>query len=356
MAVFWPTAFKGPTYFLVTERSFLLSTRTSSSPLVNLFVVAISSSYAFMDWINYKRTFAVHPDGWMLYFSGQVEAPGQYRIGIWDAVLWMHRWLHLKPYDALTLIDVFCVAGSLWVGLRLLRSLDFYQSAPSSVRWLANVGAFSLAEYYIVWGYWYQTGATMPSVLFVVLSMALVYGAILRDRMLARCLLICLGIIQAFIRADVAVILHAGIFLAYFFGTKRAAFPDRRPQAVTSLLIALLAGGVQLYLMFVRFPNARYGAGGVVRVTENLHPEMLLTMLLGLFPYWVLVGLILSKRYKPDGPTVALLASSALYLVVWFVVGRLEEVRIFLPFAFALVPATVAALIGLLPLTQDAPR
>jgi hypothetical protein len=39
---------------------------------------------------------------------------------------------------------------------------------------------------------------------------------------------------------------------------------------------------------------------------------------------------------------MALLAGSAIYMVLWFVVDRIEEVRIFLPFAVALIPLTCA--------------
>jgi hypothetical protein len=116
-----------------------------------------------------------------------------------------------------------------------------------------------------------------------------------------------------------------------------------------SLSAALVAGCVHMYLMRVRFPSAYYGPEGVVQLMNNLKPEMWATMLLALLPFGLLVGLVFSKRYGPGAVMGMLLTSSLLYFPLWATVGLLDEVRIFLPFAFALMPATVWALIGLMP-------
>jgi hypothetical protein len=220
-----------------------LRVRIFKSALLNLFVWAISLSYAFLDWSIYRENFRVHPDGWKLYFSGGIEAPWQYRIGVWEVVRWMNQWFHLKPYDTLTLIDVLCLALSLWAILRVLRNSEGYQ-VPLPIRSLATAGVLCLAEYYLVWGHWFQAEETIPSILFVVLSVALVYGEIVRSKALACLLLVCLGGIQGFIRADVAVVLHAGFFLAVLFN-KRAVPLGRAWQMGTSLLTAFVAGCVR---------------------------------------------------------------------------------------------------------------
>jgi hypothetical protein len=313
-----------------------------------LLVSGISLSYAFLDWNIYREKFFAHPDGWMLYFSGQIDAPWQYRIGVWEVVKWLHRWFHFKAYDALTLIDVLCLALSLWLVLRVLRNFEAYKIASPLTQWLTTAGVLFLAEYYLVWGHWFQTEDTLPSILFVTLSVALACGEIVRSRVLACLLLVCLGGIQGFIRADVAVVLHTGFFLAVLFNGKAVPL-GRGWQTATSLLAALAAGCVQLYLMLVRFPNARYGPEGVFQLMNNLKPEMWATMLLATLPFWLLLGLIASKRYRPDAVMAMILTSSLLYFPLWATVGLLDEVRIFLPFAFALMPATVWALIGLMP-------
>jgi hypothetical protein len=326
-----------------------LSSRSAKSILLNVFIWAISLSYGFSDWNIYKQNYLAHPEGWKLHLTGGIEAPSQYRMGPWIVVDWMYRWLRWKPYDTQTLLDVLCLALALWVMLRVLRNGHRYRTLPPRMRWLPLVGAFFLAEYYLAWGHWYQTGVTIPSILFVVLSLVLIDGKTVPNRLTASLLLVFFGCIQGFIRADVAVVMHAGIFLAAVFGRKSSLPLGRLWQAITSLVTAALAGCVQLYLMLVKFPQAKYGPGGVFRLTTNIHPGMWLTMLLALLPFWLLLVLVASERHRLHGPETALLIASLLYLVVWATVGLIDEVRIFLPFSFALIPAAAMALTGCLP-------
>lgn len=317
--------------------------------LLHLFVWAISLSYAFLDWGIYREKYLTHPDGWKLHFTGGMQAPWQYRMGIWIVVRWLNRWFHMKPYDALVLIDVFCLGLALWIVLSILKNSDGYKAAQATTQWLAIAGVLFLAEYYLIWGHWFQSADTIPSILFVALSLALVRGEIVQSRVLACFLLVCLGWVQGFIRADVAVVFHAGFFLAILFNRNAVVPLARAWQAGTSLLAALAAGCVQLYLMLIRFPNAKYGPEGVIQLAANVHPGMWLTMLLALLPFWCFLVLIVRKRYCPDSVTVMLLVSALLYLALWGTVGLLDEVRIFLPFAFALMPATALAFVGLMP-------
>ncbi len=326
-----------------------MPSRTSKSMLLAVFVGAISLSYGFSDWDIYRRKLLGAGDAWKMYLHGGIDAPWQYRIGPWLVVDWMDRLFHARPHDTLTLIDVLCLALALWTMLVLIRKSERYRSASSRTRWLALAGALFIAEYYLAWAHWYQTSVTMPSILFVMLSMALIDRRILHSKLLNCLLLVALGCIQGFIRADVAVVLHSGIFLAIVFNRKTSVPLGRVRQAATSLLTAAIAGCVQLYLMFIKFPRAKYDAGGVVRLSTNVHPGMWLVMLLGLFPFCILLGLAASRRYRTNGPELLLLTSSVLYLALWATVGLLDEVRIFLPFAFALIPATTMALIGQLP-------
>lgn len=321
-----------------------MHSRTAKSTLLAAFIWAISLSYGFLDWGIYRQKLVGAGDAWKQYLHGGIEAPWQYRIGTWVVADWMDRLFHLKPYDTLALLDVLCLALALWVMLAVLRKSDRYKTASPGTRCLAIAGSLFLAEYYLAWGHWYQASDTVPSILFVALSLALIDGRIVSSKSLAALLLVVLAGIQGFLRADVAVVLHAGFFLVAIFGWKTSIPLGRTRLAVTSMLAALLAGCVQLYLMLIKFPHAKYGPGGVFRLTTNVHPGMWLTMLLALFPFWLLLGLIAAKRYRTDGPETMLLTASVLYLIVWATVGLLDEVRIFLPFAFALIPATVMAL------------
>lgn len=332
--------------------------RFSNSATLQALLWAISLSYGFADWVVYRNSLLLHPN-WQVRLQGGVQAPFQYRIGNWLVVDWLYRLSHIKPYDTLTLIDVLCLAFALWAILRVLERSEHFQTAPPAVRWLAIAALFVQVEYYLPWGHVFQEAATMPSILFVALSMMLMYGWTYglkrRSKDLAAFLLVALSCVQGFFRADVAVILHAGCLLAIVFNRKTIVPLGRRRQAIASLLAAFAAGCIQLYLMLIRFPNAKYGADGVLRLASNLHPGMWLVMLLALVPYWLLLSLIALRRTPLDGPEAMVITASLLYFVLWAAVGLLDEVRIFFPFAFALMPATVRALIGFLQQTRLQP-
>jgi hypothetical protein len=70
-------------------------------------------------------------------------------------------------------------------------------------------------------------------------------------------------------------------------------------------------------------------------------PTEWLPFVLFLLPLgWTLRTLVRSG-VRPEGPAAGVLAGSLLFLCLWMVMGRIEEVRIFLPFAFTLAPLTV---------------
>jgi hypothetical protein len=313
-----------------------------------ILICAISLTYGFMDWVGYWQSLHAQPEAWYLYLHGGIDAPLQYRIGTWLLVAWAHIHLHLSIWLALTLIDVVSTGLALWCLVQILRTNMTYQKSSQPLRMLGLVGLFFFVEYYLAWGHWFQYPGTMSSCLFVGLSVLLVSGTALRNRYSTSVCLIGASCIQGLVRADVAVVLHAGFFLAACSPFVRNIPYGRKWQLTTSALSALSAGLVQLYLMEVRFPNARYGSAGVFRFSTNFLPVNWMTAALALLPFWTILYLTLKRKYRPDTVTAMLLLSSCLYFAVWLMVGRLQEVRIFLPFGMALLPSTSLALSGLL--------
>jgi hypothetical protein len=325
--------------------------RARYKELVFLCVVicAISLSYGFMDWVGYWQSFRSHPEAWFLYLHGGIDAPLQYRIGTWLVVAWAHTRLHRSIWLALTLIDVVSTGLALWCLVYVLRTNVAYLGYSAALRMLSMVGLFFGAEYYLAWGHWFQTPGTMPSCLFVCLSVLLVSGKAIQNPYLSSLCLVGASCIQGLVRADVAVVLHAGFFLAACTPFTGNIPFGRKWQAITSALAALSAGLVQLYLMEVRFPDARYGSAGVFRVSTNFLPANWMTAALALLPFWTILFLTVKRKYRPDSMTAMLLVSSCFYFILWLMVGRLQEVRIFLPFAMALLPSTALAISGTLP-------
>jgi hypothetical protein len=104
------------------------------------------------------------------------------------------------------------------------------------------------------------------------------------------------------------------------------------------------------------YPHAGYGRTPVFMVTRDLH------MWLGLPPFVVFMlpvawtGLqAWRRRASLDGPSLGLLLGAAIYLLSWILMGKIDEVRIFIPFALALSPLTAEfALRGIQP-TRNLP-
>jgi hypothetical protein len=70
-------------------------------------------------------------------------------------------------------------------------------------------------------------------------------------------------------------------------------------------------------------------------------PREQIPFLLFLLPCgWTLVTQV-RRRYRVDSGLIAMLVGAVIFLGMWVSVGRIEEVRIFLPFAMALIPLTI---------------
>ena len=154
-----------------------------------------------------------------------------------------------------------------------------------------------------------------------------------------------LSAIQGFIRADVIFAAHLGVLLVCVTRAGDGFALPRWMQAATSVLAVLIAGGVQFYLMHIVYPGASYGSTRVFQLGHNLtEPIGMVPFVLFLMPWgWLMLTLSPRRTTGVDASSWGLLAGSAIYVAMWVVVGRIEEVRIFLPYAVALVPLTCAA-------------
>lgn len=330
-----------------------MNIRRTKTALLNLVIFAVSLSYGYLDWFFNRQFYKPFPSVCFAHLHGGLDAPIQYRVGVWLLVCRLHVWLHMSLWLALTAVDVAALVLLLWCLVGILRENPVYTRLSPTSRLLSFVGMFFLVEYSLVWGHWYQYPETIPSCLFVCVSALLISAKAVKSRFLSGVFLVGLSCIQGLIRADVAVILHAGFLLGACLPFAKNMPLGRLRQVCISLLAATVAGGIQVYLMRVQFPSAKYGSAGVFQIVANLHPMQWMTALLGLFPFWLLLWLVGKRFYRPDSVTAVLLISSLLYLAVWCMVGLIDEVRIFLPFAIVLLPATALALSEMLVVTPS---
>jgi len=67
----------------------------------------------------------------------------------------------------------------------------------------------------------------------------------------------------------------------------------------------------------------------------------IVAFVLFMIPCGWLAARVVRTRELPDAANLGVLFGAGVYFVMWFAVGRIEEVRIFLPYAVALIPLTV---------------
>jgi hypothetical protein len=153
--------------------------------------------------------------------------------------------------------------------------------------------------------------------------------------------LLLLVVVQAFVRADVALALHLGVLLVCLTEAGQGFALSRWLQAVTSMVGVMLAVGIQYWLMRRVFPQANYGDTPVLQLFLNLKsPESLVPFLLFLAPFTWTAVMLMRRGYRVGSAEIGMFTGAVIFLGMWVTVGRIAEVRIFLPFALALTPLT----------------
>lgn len=150
-------------------------------------------------------------------------------------------------------------------------------------------------------------------------------------------LLLALTVFQAFVRSDVAFVFGIALVLLSLINRHLEELGTRFSCFARGIGITLIAGGVQVYLQFVRFPHLHYWPGtDVIQIKNNLLFHNLSNGIIALFPLAILIIVGLIKREAFSGVDLLILCASGLYLLLWSTVGLLDEVRIYVPFLLAL--------------------
>jgi hypothetical protein len=281
---------------------------------------------------------------WLPFVHGTGGAPEQYRIGVKMAAWWLVQHLSWEFRYGFTLMDVIAaVAGALLVYDLLLRRPAIRESS-TSFQWFASAGFVLLVCYYMAWVGFFFRPETLPS-FGLTACMAWLWTRRRDERagtVLTICGLVAAAAAQAWIRADVPCALNAGILLVSVFGTGRGLSISRRASIVTSAVCIAIAAGTQLYIMRAIYPQASYGRIPVFMVARDLHqPLTYPPFLIFILPLaWTAVQ-AWRQRAALDIGSRGLLIGAFIYFVLWIVMGKLDEVRIFIPFAVVLIPITM---------------
>jgi hypothetical protein len=317
-------------------------------------ILTLVGSYTFLDYWAYSVDYHQHPETYELFMRGEGTAPAQYRIGLIAAAKVLHNVARLGYRHSFTLFDFVFALAALFLLRGVLAGTRSFQAAEPLSRWLRLAVVLGLASFYFSWSLWYQRPETMACAFYTACSLYLL--TVVRSQPLAVAGLVLLATWQGFVRADVAILFHFGLFVYVLLRGGRDFLASRTALLLTSFICCVLPTAILWVLMHKVFPQATYGDTKVFQLLFNLSPTQFIACLLFLVPvlYTCKRALAGLRDGRLEGPQGALLLGSLLYFVSWALVGRLQEVRIFVPFAMALMP--LGANLAADEITAEAPR
>jgi len=316
---------------------------------------------AMMAGVCYLDFFAYRAQGWAdpaklpqltARLRGVADAPDQYRMG----VLWLAQWLAVHLHVAMTMslavLDGVCGTVAVLVLYRVLVRTEVYAQASLAERWFGAAAFVLLMLWWLMWLLWLQKPETLPAAAIVAVMLRLWQpqntgvSALRRQSTppsveMTVVLLVALSGLLATFRADMACLLNVGV-LGYVLVKREAWLALAFPAAVgTSLLGAVVAGGIQLWLVRVAYPQAGYGLVKLWQLWPNLkHGTRWPPFAVFMLPLLWMAVQVWRRRFAGDAAGLALLCGALVYAVLWFTIGKIDEVRIFLPFALSLAPLT----------------
>ena len=311
---------------------------------VLLGLIVLSAGY--LDYWSYSQAFYREPGIWMDVVSGTAGAPAQYRVGVIDTAYFLARHTHLALRHTLAVLDVVAGLIAVFTLFLILRRSPIYGRASQAAEWFGAAGFVVLVQFYLAWLLWYQKPETLPTAAILSLALLLLTVRLPLANKLARIVpvagLLVLAVVQGFVRADVAFALHAGILLVCLRPAGRGFALPRWLQAGTSLVAVVLAVGIQYWLMMRVYPQANYGYTQVLQLFLNLRsPAKFFPFLVFLAPFGWTAVMLMRRRYQASSAGIGMFTAAVIFLGMWVTVGRIWEVRIFLPFALVLAPLTV---------------
>jgi hypothetical protein len=265
-----------------------------------------------------------------------LHAPEAYRVAIPALGRLLVRVLHTHHPSVVAAVLDF-VFGTLACYLLYNVVVAGFPLAGAGLKERALAVALFLAflQFAIPWVVYRQRPETLPTALYV----AVVLLCLTRSGsgVAWSVVLLAATAVQGFVRADVPFAIGVALVLASLMGDTLKGFGTRRATLAKGIAVAAIAAGVQAYLQFIRFPHLSYWPGtSVIQFRNNLGLHNFANLAAALFPYLLVGGALLIKRVRLDAVDALILVASGLYLAIWFTVGLVDEVRIYVPFLMAL--------------------
>jgi hypothetical protein len=305
-------------------------------------ILLLTAGYAFLDYWAYSRDQHENPQTWALLASGHGPAPAQYRIGVYFSANFFAQLAHLQLRHVFAAADFICTGLSLACIFYLLTRTAWFRSASLAAQWAQTLLALLLTQIYLVWTLWFQQPETMPSLAIVAVSALLSSGAVRVPRAMVALSLLLVAVLGATIRVDIVLAFYAGMLCACIVSHRESE--SKAWLIVTSVAALMLAVGIERFIAHTLFPHAERVAA-LFQLIGNLESVNGAWVLLSTLPPWVLT-VWLARRQWTQLPVLwrGLVLGSIVHLLMFLIVGQSEEIRIFLPFTFTLIPLSATLL------------
>jgi len=292
-------------------------------------------------------------ESWFISIATNGEAPFQsvyakyapmaYRVAMPTLGLFLMRVLSIRDSSIVAgLLDLFFSFPALYLFYKLTVR-NFSSAASRTQRIVALAFFLAFIQFPMAWVTPWRRPETLPTAFFLAAALALLTST--GKTGLRLVLLLALTVWQSFVRSDVPFIFGLALILTSLMKNSIAQLGSRRLNFLFGAAIAGVAAGIQLYLQFVRFPHLSYPPGtNVNKFLFNFGVHYLADFTLALLPVFLLIGMLIIARPRLDAVDLIILLTSAIYLPLWFTVGVISEVRIYVPFLLAL--SVVAAKIS----------
>jgi len=201
-----------------------------------------------------------------------------------------------------------------------------------------------LLLFYLSWTFWYHKPETIANFALLAIAAALMAGLCKIPKLLAALGLILISVYLGTIRADSGLALNLGLlFIALLPGGRFLAL-GRITQIITGVIGLGAVLGVESYIKYVLYPQNPFSDSLFQLVTNFKSPINLFCVIFALTPYFVIVAL--SRKYwrELEAWECILIIASIIEFIIFFVVARADEVRLFIPYAMVLLPTSAMLL------------
>jgi hypothetical protein len=300
-------------------------------------LLMVFGSYIFLSYWEYSRSYHLYPHEWSDLLAGNGPAPFQYRLGVLfpaDALgrLFPH---YLPMRYTITLMDSVFLMAALPLLFLLIQSRVSWAALGPSRRVASLAIALFLLVFYLLWTLWYHRAETIAIFFCLVASSALVARHPRLPAAVTIALLILVAAYGATVRADTIFSFHVGVLLACLLPQARELPLGRAVQAGVSLLSVVAIVALEYYIKNVLYPHATF-ITPLFQLLNNMRPGNLFMVLFALAPYGATLWLAQRQWRSVSAWEKALTLGSLVNFAFYIVVGRSNEVRIFLPFAMTM--------------------